>query len=83
MKKKKRVNDNLKTVVITTTILLFITIMGFYLFNLYINIDISNNNNTTSYTATRTSETVEQVKQENKTIAEVIEEVSRVCCRNF
>lgn len=57
--------------------------MGFYLFNLYINIDISNNNNTTSYTATRTSETVEQVKQENKTIAEVIEEVSRVCCRNF
>ncbi len=40
MKRRKRVNDSLKTVVITTTILLFITITGFYLFNLYINIDI-------------------------------------------
>ena len=54
MKKKKRVNDNLKTVVRTMTVLFFITIMGFYLFNLYINIDISNPSNTTTYTATRT-----------------------------
>lgn len=77
MKKKKRVNDNLKTVVTTTTILLFITIMGFYLFNLYINIDISNNNNANAYTATKTSQSVEQIKQENKTITEVIEEVSQ------
>lgn len=55
MKKKKRVNDNLKTVVRTMTVLFFITIMGFYLFNLYINIDISEPNNTPTYTVTRTA----------------------------
>lgn len=40
MKRKSKVNDNLKTVVRTTTVLMFITVLGFYLFNLYINIDI-------------------------------------------
>lgn len=40
MKRKSKINDNLKTVVRTTTTLMFITILGFYLFNLYINIDI-------------------------------------------
>lgn len=77
MKKKKRVNDNLKTVVRTMTVLFFITIMGFYLFNLYINIDINNPNDETTYTATRTSQTVQQVKEENRTVTEVIEEVSK------
>ncbi len=56
MKKTSRVNDNLKTVVVTMTILFFITIMGFYLFNIYINIDISKENNKQeSYVATKTS----------------------------
>jgi len=76
MKKKKRVNDNLKTVVRTMTVLFFITIMGFYLFNLYINIDISNPENRTTYTATKISQTLEEVKQENKTVTEMIEKVS-------
>ena len=56
MKNTGRVNDNLKIVVITMTILFFITIMGFYLFNLYINIDISQNDKKyTNYVATKTS----------------------------
>lgn len=55
MKRKNRVNDNLKTVVVTTTTLMFITLLGFYLFNLYINIDIQNNNTDTQYKATKTS----------------------------
>lgn len=55
MKRKGRINDNLKTVVTTTTILLFITVAGFYLFNLYINIDIQNNQTNSSYQATKTS----------------------------
>lgn len=40
MKIKNKSNDNLKMVLETTTILIFVTILGFYLFNLYINIDI-------------------------------------------
>lgn len=40
MKRKNKSNDNLKMVLETTTILIFVTILGFYLFNLYINIDI-------------------------------------------
>lgn len=40
MKRKSKKNDNYKIVVETTTILIFITILGFYLFNMYINIDI-------------------------------------------
>ena len=43
MKKQRRNNmqDNLRTVVVTMSVLFFITITGFYLFNWYINIDIS------------------------------------------
>ena len=45
MKKRKQrknnVQDNLRTVVVTMSVLFFITITGFYLFNWYINIDIS------------------------------------------
>ena len=76
MKKKKRVNDNLKTVVVTMSILFFITLMGFYLFNLYINIDINNNDSQTQYSATKTSQTVAQANEESKQIADVVEEVS-------
>ncbi|MCI8352820.1 MAG: hypothetical protein HFJ58_04395 [Clostridia bacterium] len=54
MKRKSKINDNLKTVVRTTTIMIFITVLGFYLFNLYINIDIQSNNKNTTYHATKT-----------------------------
>ena len=76
MKKKKRVNDNLKTVVVTMSILFFITLTGFYLFNLYINIDIGNEENQSTYSATKTSQTVAEINEESKEIADVIEEVS-------
>lgn len=39
--RKSNVQNNLKTVVVTMSALFFITITGFYLFNWYINIDIS------------------------------------------
>lgn len=55
MRNKTRINDNLKIVVTTTTILMFITIIGFYLFNLYINIDIQKNEQSSAYQATKTS----------------------------
>lgn len=55
MRTKGKINDNLKTVVTTTTILMFITIAGFYLFNLYINIDIQTNEQNSTYQATKTS----------------------------
>lgn len=76
MKKVRKTNNNLKTVVITTTTLLFITIAGFYLFNVYINIDIADKNNSTPYQATKTSQTIPQTNQENREIADVIEEAS-------
>lgn len=74
--KRRRVNDNLKTVVTTTTVLIFITILGFYLFNWYINIDIQNNSTSTEYTATRTSQTVASINKESTEIADVLEETS-------
>ena len=58
------------------SILFFITLMGFYLFNLYINIDINNNDSQTQYSATKTSQTVAQANEESKQIADVVEEVS-------
>ena len=55
MKRKNRNNDNLKMVIETTTILIFVTILGFYLFNLYINIDIQESNKNPTYQASKTS----------------------------
>lgn len=39
--RRNNVQDNLRIVVVTMSVLFFITITGFYLFNWYINIDIS------------------------------------------
>lgn len=78
MKKKKRItkkNDNLKTVVTTMSILFFITITGFYLFNLYINIDISKEQNN-NYIATKTSQEIDTINEKNQTVADIIENVS-------
>lgn len=75
--KIRRQNSNLKTIVITTTVLIFITILGFYLFNLYIKIDIKNNTINNEYVATKTSQTVDQVNKESNEIADVLEQVSK------
>lgn len=79
MKRKRRnkIRDNTKTVVVTMSILFFLTISGFYLFNWYINIDITTPKQQENYTVERTTQTVAEVKKEDKTISEMIEEVSR------
>lgn len=78
MKKKQRnkIKDNTKTVVVTMSILFFLTISGFYLFNWYINIDIATPKQQENYIAERTAQTVAEVKKEDKTVSEMIEEVS-------
>ncbi len=43
--RQTRIRDNTRTVVVTISILFFLTISGFYLFNWYINIDIGKPNN--------------------------------------
>ena len=75
-KRKSKVLGNTKTIIVTITTLFFLTVTGFYLFNWYINIDISEPIKKESYTAERTSETVADVKEENKTVSEIIENVS-------
>lgn len=75
-KRKSKVLGNTKTIIVTMTTLLFLTVTGFYLFNWYINIDIKEPIKKESYTAERTSETVADVKEENKAVSEVIENVS-------
>lgn len=73
MRRKK--SNPLKKVLLTMGIWLFVVIAGFYLFNMYLNIDIKENQEN-SYTAKKTIQTVDEVNQESKTIADVIEEVS-------
>lgn len=78
MRKKKpsRIKDNTRIVVVTMSILFFLTITGFYLLNWYINIDITTPKPQASYQAERTTQTVTEVTEENKTISQMIEEVS-------
>lgn len=59
------------------TTLFFLTVTGFYLFNWYINIDIKEPIKKESYSAERTSQTVADVKEENKKVSEIIENVSK------
>lgn len=72
--RKSKVKDNTRIVVVTMSILFFLTIAGFYLFNWYINIDIAKPE--TDYIAERTTQIVADVKEENRTISEMIESVS-------
>lgn len=55
--KQSKIRDNTRIFVITMSILFFLTISGFYLFNWYINIDIAKTNN-------RNSEIIWQKKQQ-------------------
>lgn len=76
-KKKSKVLGNTKTIIVTMTTLFFLTVTGFYLFNWYINIDIKEPIKKESYSAERTSQTVADVKEENKKVSEIIENVSK------
>jgi uncharacterized protein YpmB len=75
-KRKSKVKENTRIVIVTMTILFFITIMGFYLFNWYINIEIATPKTEETYTAQKTAQTVADVKEENKTITQMIEDAS-------
>jgi hypothetical protein len=75
-KKKSKVKENTRIVIVTMSTLFFLTITGFYLFNWYINIDISTPKTEENYIQQKTAQTVAEVKEENKTITEMIEEVS-------
>lgn len=74
-KRKSKVVGNTKTIIVTITTLFFLTVTGFYLFNWYINIDIKEPIKE-SYSAERTFQTVADVKEENKQVSEIIENVS-------
>lgn len=79
MKKKKRtkqMQNNLRTVIVTMSILFFITIAGFYLFNLYITIPIENTKTSSNYDSQKTVQTIEQVKEADLKVEEMIEQAS-------
>lgn len=71
-------NPLLKKVVKNTIVAMLLVITGFYLYTMYINIEIEPQNTVgqTGYNAIRTSQTVEEVESKSKEIADVIEEVS-------
>ncbi|MCI8482444.1 MAG: serine protease [Clostridia bacterium] len=66
---------NLSVAVVTMSFLFFITMTGFYLFNWYINIDISTPQ-AGQYDAKKTSVTLKEAQEENKTVTQMIQEVS-------
>lgn len=74
MRKKK--NTKLKKVITTMSIWLVIIIIAFYLYVTYLNIDVEQGTTGSTYQAQKTSQTVNQVKEEGKTIADVIEQTS-------
>ena len=76
MRRKKKMSNKKKTIVIFI-ILVFVWILGFFLYNTYQNIEIDDNN----YIATKTQstieeQTVENVQEKSKSIADVLEETT-------
>ncbi len=75
--KRKRKMSNKKKIFITFIVLLFVWISGFFMYYTYQNIEIDNN----SYIATKAQstigeQTVENVQEKSKTIADVLEETT-------
>ena len=76
MKRKKKMS-NLKKVILTFIILLLVWIFGFYLYTTYQNIEINPQNYETQKTQSTTQEqTVENVEENSKKVADVIEETT-------
>lgn len=76
MKRKKKMS-NLKKVILTFIILLLAWIFGFYLYTTYQNIEINPQNYETQKTQSTTQEqTVENVEENSKKVADVIEETT-------
>ena len=75
LRRAKKRKSTGKKIVIITIILLLLWILGFYIYVTYNNIEIYDSN----YTAQRTQstieeQTVENIEEESKTVADVIEE---------
>ena len=82
--KRMKKASNLKKAVTTFFILLILWIFGFYLYVTYKNIEIDNSNYTAEKTvSTIREENVESATKESKSVADVIEDVTRMCGRYF
>ena len=77
MKKRKKMS-NKKKVIITFVILVFIWLLGFYLYVTYNNIEVNDTKYETSkLQSTIQEKTVENVEEESKKVADIIEETTR------
>lgn len=77
MKKKKKMS-NLKKAIISCITLIFIWILGFYLYTTYSNIEINTQNyKTTKLQSTVEAQTVEKVEENSKTVSDIIEETNK------
>lgn len=76
-KMKKRKMKPLKKVIITTISILLIWIAGFYVYNTYKNIEISNTNYETQKLSTKEEQTVENIEENSTNVADVIEKTTQ------
>ena len=72
---KRKTQNIITKLLLTVIIIIFLSIIGFYLYITYQDIEINNEN----YTATRTqfttnAQTVENIEENSKKIADVIED---------
>lgn len=76
--KKEKTRGNFRKVFITSLVLFFLWLSGFYLYTTYNNIEINNENyKITRVQSTVEAQTVEKIKENSKTIADIIEETNR------
>lgn len=73
---KKSKNSKLKNVFIIFTIIILTAILAIVLYKMYEQINIYDYDKNVGATATRTVQTVEEVKQESKQIADIVENVT-------
>ena len=70
--------SNLKKVMVTTITMLFLWILGFYLYATYNNIEITPSNYETEKTlSTQNEQTVEKEEEKSRTIADMIEQTTK------
>lgn len=75
-KYKKNANNKLKNIIIIMTITILTSILTILLYRMYEKINIHTYEPNTSGTAIRTIQTVDEVKQQSKQIADVVENVT-------
>ena len=73
---KKSKNSKLKNIFITFTIIILTAILAIVLYKMYEQINIYDYDKNVGATVTRTVQTVEEVKQESKQIADIVENVT-------